>query len=463
MKEVLLVEAPDGFIVQGLVTSSGDAGTWSDSMGTQAKETLTFLDDDIGRFMDEAMARRKAAGPMTAEQAQDAATAEWAKAGYYETSFRVLGRYMDEQRPRDVFFFEQDGAFVVRLLMTDAKGSHHVLAEFTREDIQALVAEGPSHRVSPPKSGPGPPDRSGGIAMKALKTVAIALGVTLGALIVIPLVVLAGLFVWLKLTEESDEGGARARPGRLLIDKPGALTAADAAPGPPQPHPRDARRQGGRRHVRRALRTGDQPPGDRAGAAPGRSGLCRGHGPVGGQLRGGQSRRSRCSSPVGYAFVRFALAGVVLLAICRWREGSIRLPRRDILPLAGLGCRSSLRHCLLLRGARPRPDVPPRVGQPARMGAFRRHLGRGCPSPPDGWMETGCRSSTVCTSPSAADARTWRQQIGVPLTAPASLMARASLLLPPSAPSPEYHAATADQKRVLRVAHSPPIQATRRR
>ena len=41
--------------------------------------------------------------------------------------------------------------------------------------------------------------------MKALKTVAVALGITLGALIVIPLVVLAGLFVWLKLTEESDE------------------------------------------------------------------------------------------------------------------------------------------------------------------------------------------------------------------------------------------------------------------
>ncbi|HZM73635.1 MAG TPA: hypothetical protein VFC71_09700 [Candidatus Polarisedimenticolia bacterium] len=41
--------------------------------------------------------------------------------------------------------------------------------------------------------------------MKALKTVAVALGVTLGALIVIPLAVLAALFVWLKLTEESDE------------------------------------------------------------------------------------------------------------------------------------------------------------------------------------------------------------------------------------------------------------------
>ena len=41
--------------------------------------------------------------------------------------------------------------------------------------------------------------------MNALKTVAVALGVTLAALVVIPLVVLAGLFVWLKLTEESDD------------------------------------------------------------------------------------------------------------------------------------------------------------------------------------------------------------------------------------------------------------------
>jgi hypothetical protein len=38
-----------------------------------------------------------------------------------------------------------------------------------------------------------------------LKTLAIALAVLLAALVVIPLVVLAGLFIWLKLTEESDE------------------------------------------------------------------------------------------------------------------------------------------------------------------------------------------------------------------------------------------------------------------
>jgi len=41
--------------------------------------------------------------------------------------------------------------------------------------------------------------------MKALKTVAVALGITPAAMIVIPLVVLAGLFVWLKVTEEDDE------------------------------------------------------------------------------------------------------------------------------------------------------------------------------------------------------------------------------------------------------------------
>ena len=41
--------------------------------------------------------------------------------------------------------------------------------------------------------------------MRALRIVALALGVTLAALIIIPLVVLAGLFLWLKLTEEADE------------------------------------------------------------------------------------------------------------------------------------------------------------------------------------------------------------------------------------------------------------------
>ena len=41
--------------------------------------------------------------------------------------------------------------------------------------------------------------------MKALKILVISIGALLAALIVIPLTILAGLFVWLKLTEEADE------------------------------------------------------------------------------------------------------------------------------------------------------------------------------------------------------------------------------------------------------------------
>ncbi len=41
--------------------------------------------------------------------------------------------------------------------------------------------------------------------------------------------------------------------------------------------------------------------------------------------------------PVGFTFIRFVLAGVVLLAMCLAREGSVRLPRRDLVPIAALG------------------------------------------------------------------------------------------------------------------------------
>ncbi|HUP55246.1 MAG TPA: hypothetical protein VM408_07050 [Methylomirabilota bacterium] len=146
MKDVLLLEAPDGFIVQGLVTSGQGGGAWSESVGSQGKETLTFLDDDIARFMEEA-ATRRGMGEATQPPAH--------QAGYYETAFRVLGRYVDEQKPRDVFFFEQDGAFVLRLLLGGQAGSRHELAEFTREDIGQMVARGPNlrHPVTSPGSG----------------------------------------------------------------------------------------------------------------------------------------------------------------------------------------------------------------------------------------------------------------------------------------------------------------------
>ena len=135
MRDVLLVEAPDGFILQGLAVE-GDSGTWSESPGHQVKETLTFLDDDIARFMEEAVARRNAS----------TAAPDWASAGYYEKSFRVLGRWIDEQKPHDIFFFEQEGAFVVRLHRVGPTGGNHSLAEFTKDDIETMIAQAPQAR-----------------------------------------------------------------------------------------------------------------------------------------------------------------------------------------------------------------------------------------------------------------------------------------------------------------------------
>jgi drug/metabolite transporter (DMT)-like permease len=41
--------------------------------------------------------------------------------------------------------------------------------------------------------------------------------------------------------------------------------------------------------------------------------------------------------PVGFTFLRFAIASTTLLLLLRWREGSIGLPRRDLLAICGLG------------------------------------------------------------------------------------------------------------------------------
>jgi hypothetical protein len=145
MKEVLVVEAPDGFVVQGLTVETSGTGAWSEHLGQQSKETFTFLDDDIARFMEEGHARR--------DNQHRAAT--WGQSGYYEQAFRVVGRYVDEQKPRDVFFFEQDGAFVLRLLTRTPAGSRHLIAEFTREDIEAMIGQGSEYRGEKPKSQKG--------------------------------------------------------------------------------------------------------------------------------------------------------------------------------------------------------------------------------------------------------------------------------------------------------------------
>ena len=57
---------------------------------------------------------------------------------------------------------------------------------------------------------------------RLIKLVAVLIGVMLAAVIIVPLVVLAGLFVWLKLTEETDEE---------LLEFEQEMEAADAAAG----------------------------------------------------------------------------------------------------------------------------------------------------------------------------------------------------------------------------------------
>ncbi len=130
MREILLLETDDGFIVQGLTIEG--AGTWSEAMAQVAKRTLTLKDDELSVYMDEALAQRGAGHGDIPDK--------------YETTLRVIGRYLDDRRPRDVFFFEQEGAYVVRLLFTHQTGTRHELVEFTRDDIAEMIARAPAQR-----------------------------------------------------------------------------------------------------------------------------------------------------------------------------------------------------------------------------------------------------------------------------------------------------------------------------
>jgi len=143
MRDILLLEVPDGYVVQGLVATQSSSTAWSETVGSVVKETLTYLDEDIAKFMEEAIRRRRAGKPEDTPQA-----------GSHERALRVIGRWMDEQRPRDVFLFEQGGAYVVRLLTSGQGGASHVIAEFTADDVDGLVARGPSLRGAPAPSAP---------------------------------------------------------------------------------------------------------------------------------------------------------------------------------------------------------------------------------------------------------------------------------------------------------------------
>ena len=60
--------------------------------------------------------------------------------------------------------------------------------------------------------------------MKGLiKLVAVLFAILLAAVVIVPLVVLAGLFIWLKLTEEVDEEALELEPEIDVVEETGTV------------------------------------------------------------------------------------------------------------------------------------------------------------------------------------------------------------------------------------------------
>jgi hypothetical protein len=146
LKELLLLELEVGFVLQGLGLQSGGAD--SDSFGSAVKRTYELTDDQVGELMDVRVAER---GTSPDEVPHAEIT------NYYEHAMRVIGRYIDSQKAHDVFLFEQDGSFVLRLFGVSATRVAHQLAEFTRDEILAMIESAPEQRQQPAPKPAGAP------------------------------------------------------------------------------------------------------------------------------------------------------------------------------------------------------------------------------------------------------------------------------------------------------------------
>ncbi|HET6745993.1 MAG TPA: hypothetical protein VFH90_09135 [Candidatus Limnocylindria bacterium] len=137
LKELLLLELDEGFLLQGLGLPAGGAD--SDTFGVLAKRTYELLDEQVAQLMDEAAAARKAAAEAEIPHAD--------VVNYFEQAMRVIGAWIDSEKARDVFLFEQDGSFVLRMLHASAGGAvGHQLAEFTKDEILAMIEAAPQQR-----------------------------------------------------------------------------------------------------------------------------------------------------------------------------------------------------------------------------------------------------------------------------------------------------------------------------
>ena len=141
LKEILLLELEGGFVLQGLALP--ESGQWSESVGQLAARTYELTDEQVAVLLDEATAHR---GTATEPHPH----VEIANA------LRVLGGWIDAQHPRDVFFFEQDGSFVFRMLVATATSTGHQLAEFTKDEIVGMIDAAPQQRETASEAGAKP-------------------------------------------------------------------------------------------------------------------------------------------------------------------------------------------------------------------------------------------------------------------------------------------------------------------
>ncbi len=145
LKELLLLELEGGFLLQGLGLKQGGAD--SDSFGSAAKRTYELTDDQVAELMDANAAKRGSS---------DADVPHPDLANYYELGMRIIGAYIDNQKAHDVFLFEQDGSFVLRLFgVAGSHGAGHQLSEFTKDEILAMIESAPAQRQPPAPSPSG--------------------------------------------------------------------------------------------------------------------------------------------------------------------------------------------------------------------------------------------------------------------------------------------------------------------
>jgi len=136
LKELLLLELEGGFLLQGLGVQAGGAD--SDTYGATTKRTYELTDDQVGEMMDASAAKRGSAD-------SDRPNADFSN--YYELSMRIMGAYIDEQKAHDVFLFEQEGSFVLRLFgVAGSRAAGHQLSEFTKDEILAMIEAAPEQR-----------------------------------------------------------------------------------------------------------------------------------------------------------------------------------------------------------------------------------------------------------------------------------------------------------------------------